>query len=154
MSLSGSLKKTALAAFLCCAVVALSACHGRNADLKRSLLEVVERGPGTTFRMRDLTPFEWDRLYVIQPYASPEEINRVLGFEWAGAKSSNIDMFDTIRLLVFVKDAEVVASVEYQVWHGFFDDGGRHEYGADEAKFIVEGEEVDGAQVLKIRWVP
>jgi len=136
-----------------CAFVLTAACRDRGAELEQKLIKTVKRDPGTVFQMRDLTPFEWDRMYVIQPYTLPEAINRKLGFEWAGAKSSDIEMFDTIRLLVFVKGKEVVADVEYKVWDGFFDDGGRHEYSVEEARFVVE-EEGEGEKVLTIRWLP
>ncbi|MBA3354717.1 MAG: hypothetical protein H0U18_02015 [Pyrinomonadaceae bacterium] len=117
------------------------------------MVKTVKQGSGTVIQMRDLTPFEWDRMHVIQPYTPPEAINRKLGFEWAGANRSNIEMFDTIRLLVFTKGKEVVADLDYNVRDGFFDDGGRHEYSVEEARFIVE-EEGEDEKVLIIRWLP
>jgi hypothetical protein len=147
------LKRISLLFFISCAFVLTAACRDRGAELEKKLIKTVKQGSGTVFHMRDLTPFEWDRMYVIQPYTSPEATNRKLGFEWAGAKSRNIGMFDTIRLLVFVKGKDVVADVEYKVWDGFFDDGGRHEYSVEEARFIVE-EEGEGEKVLMIRWLP
>ena len=97
------------------------ACRDRNAELEQALIKTVKRGPGTVFRMRDLTPFEWERIYIIQPYTPPETINKKLGLEWAGANRSTIQSFDTIRLLLFVKGKEVVAEVDYKIWNGFFE---------------------------------
>jgi hypothetical protein len=149
------LKRASFLFFICCVCVFVLtvACRDRGAELEKKLIKTVKQGPGTVFQMRDLTPFEWDRMYVIQPYTPPEAINRKLGFEWAGAKSSSIGTFDTIRLLVFVNGKEVVADVEYKVRDGFFDDGGRHEYSAGEARFAVE-EVGEGEKVLTIRWLP
>jgi hypothetical protein len=147
------LRRVSLPFFFSCVFALAAACRDRSAELEQELVKTVKRGPGTVFQMRDLTPFEWDRMYVIQPYTPPEAINEKLGFEWAGAKGSNIGSFDTIRLLVFVKGKEVAADVEYSVRDGIFDDGGRHEYSPGEARFVVE-EAGEGEKVLTIRWLP
>ena len=147
------LKRIIVLLFIACAAATMRACHDSGSELEQTLIRTVKQGPGTVFRMRDLTPFEWERMYVIQPYTPPERINQKLGFEWAGANRSPIQSFDTIRLLLFVKAKKVVAEVEYKVWNGFFEGDGGDGYGIEEAKFMVEEEEERGEKVLIIRRV-
>lgn len=147
------LKRTTLLSFLVCVTVLVNSCRDRDAELEQALIETVKKGIGTVFLMRDITPFEWDRMYVFQPYTTSAEINRRLGFEWSGAKSSGIEMFDSIKLLVFVKDKEVVADVVYKVWNGNFIEDGSHGYRVEEAKFRVADEWQQGEKLLMIRKV-
>ena len=91
--------------------------------------------------------------HVIQPYTPPEAINQKLGFEWAKAKTSPIQMFDTIILLVFVKGKEVVADVEYKTLDGYFRARGKNEFSVEEARFVVEQDPENG-NVLMIKWSP
>ncbi len=140
--------------FVACAAEMICACRDRGAELEQALISTVKQGSGTVFRMRDLTPFEWERVYVIQPYTPPETINQKLGFEWAGAKRSAIQSIDTIRLLVFVKGKEVVADVEYKVWNGVFEGDQGRGYSVEEATFVVEEEQEQGAEALTIRRAP
>ncbi len=148
------LKKAILLSIVAYAAVVITACHDRGAKLEQTLIRTVKQGPGTIFRMRDLKPFEWDRMYVIQPYTPPNAINQKLGFEWAGANRNPIQSFDTIRLLVFVKGKEVVADVEYKVWNGVFEGDQGRGYSVEEATFVVEGEQEQGAEALTIRRAP
>ncbi|CAN5794839.1 hypothetical protein BH20ACI3_BH20ACI3_06090 [soil metagenome] len=147
------LKRIMVLLFVACAAEMMCACRDRGAELEQALIRTVKKGSGTVFRMRDLTPFEWERVYVIQPYTPPETINQKLGFEWAGAKRSAIQSIDTIRLLVFVKAKKVVAAVEYKVWNGFFKGDGGRGYSIEEATFVVEEEEDRGEKALIIRRV-
>ncbi|MBA3323028.1 MAG: hypothetical protein H0T45_16515 [Pyrinomonadaceae bacterium] len=148
------LKRKVILSFIAYAAVAMSACRDRGAEVEQALIRTVKQGAGTVFWMSDLAPFEWERMYVIQPYTAPENINRKLGFEWARASISGIQNTDTIRLLLFVKEKEVVAEVEYKVWNGFFEGDGGTGYSIEEAKFVVEEEEERGEKALIIKRVP
>jgi hypothetical protein len=138
------LKRNVFLSLASCALVLTAACRDKGAELQQKLVKTVKQGPGTVIDMRELTPFEWDRMYVIQPYTPPEAINRQLGFEWAEAKTSDIQMFDTIILLVFVKGKEVVADVEYKIRDGYFRAGGKNEFSVEEARFVVEQDPENG----------
>jgi len=148
------LKRKVISSFIAYAAVAMSACRDRGAEVEQALIRTVKQGAGTVFWMRNLAPFEWERMYVIQPYTAPESINQKLGFEWARARSSGIQDTDTIRLLLFVKEREVVAEIEYKVWNGFFEGDGGAGYSIEEAKFVVEEEEEKGEKALIIKRVP
>jgi hypothetical protein len=115
----------------------LSACRDSGTVLRQELFRTISQGEGTVFKMQDFTSFEWDRMYIFQPYASGSEINRRLGFRWAKDDATVVHS-DTYRLLVFVKDREVVAHLDYQVWYGTFDGDGDRGLSAEEAVFRVE----------------
>ena len=59
--------------------------------------------------LRELMPFEWDRMIVLPPYSSPAAIEEKLGFAWNDGKSSRSQLEDRYLLLIFVKGDEVVA---------------------------------------------
>ena len=147
------LKRNSFLSLASFALVLTVACRDIGAELQQKLVRTVKQGRGTVIDMRELTPFEWDRMYVIQPYTQPEAINRKLGFEWTKAKTSPIQMFDTVILLVFVKGKEVVAVVEYKVGDGYLSAGGKNEFSVEEARFVVEQDPENG-NVLMIKWSP
>lgn len=76
------------------------------------------------FDIKDITPFEWDRMYVILPYTSRTEMHKIVGTKWAtaniyigylifdktwfGEHPLNYDIF---HKLVFVKDNKVILDV-------------------------------------------
>src|SRR5690348_5682657 len=55
-----------------------------------------------------LTDFQWDNLFVFGPYTTVEKIQSQLGYRWADAEKTHINLSDTFSLLVFVKDGKVV----------------------------------------------
>lgn len=59
--------------------------------------------------LRELLPFEWDRMIVLPPYSSPPEIEQKLGFPFEDVKSSRSQLEDRYLLLIFVKGDEVAA---------------------------------------------
>ncbi len=121
----------------------------QKADLKSKLAAVVERKRYTNeqvrVRLKDLTDFEWDRVYVFTPYTSAEEIRRALGFTQSQRVDTSIEMLDSFNLLVFTNARKVVGYVEQPRHLGDFGD----EFGAtrkigfspSEANFRVELED-------------
>jgi hypothetical protein len=73
---------------------------------------------GRPFRLSAVTSFEWDRFYVFPPNSTPERIDRTLGFEWEQADHSNIGSDDSINLLVFVREGEVVRAFDHDRGRG------------------------------------
>jgi hypothetical protein len=67
------------------------------------------RSGAMTLDLRDKMSFEWDRLIALPPQASPEEVNRRLGFAWPEAQKNISQIKDQFLVLVFVKDKRVVA---------------------------------------------
>jgi hypothetical protein len=59
--------------------------------------------------MRNLMRFDWDRLIVLPPLATPDVVKRRLGFEWEGAKKSLSQLDQRYLILAFVKGQKVTA---------------------------------------------
>jgi hypothetical protein len=64
--------------------------------------------------LRELTPFEWDRLIVFPPLAPVTTVESKLGFEWPDLKKTLSQIRQEYLLLVFVKGQEVVAWVDFE----------------------------------------
>lgn len=65
------------------------------------------------FKMRRVTPFLWDKLYIFSPYTTSEVINKTLKLKWDKIECSSIASNDSINLLVFLKDGKVVNYLEH-----------------------------------------
>lgn len=96
-------------------------------------------------RLRDLTDFQWDKVYIFRPYTTPEDINKALGFIWAEAEETQIDKFDNFNLIVFTANNKVVSYVNLPLSIGNFTAGGAEErlqrgVGADQAIFSIEAQ--------------
>ena len=59
--------------------------------------------------MRTLMRFDWDRLIVLPPLATPDVVKSKLGFEWEGAKKSLSQLDQRYLILAFVKGQKVAA---------------------------------------------
>jgi len=57
-------------------------------------------------------PLEWERFYMFPPYTRIADIQKVLGFNWGGAKKTRINERDDITLLVFVIGQTVQDAIE------------------------------------------
>jgi len=62
-----------------------------------------------TVDLRQVAPFEWDRVLLVQNGTSREQISRRLGREWTG-----IDTVDGGDLLIFRSGDEVVRFADYR----------------------------------------
>jgi hypothetical protein len=54
------------------------------------------------------TPFEWDRMYVFGCYTPRSEVERALRFEWPGFRRTSIERSDSVCLVAFVRNSEVI----------------------------------------------
>ena len=99
---------------LCLALLALAVFATRDEDnlqadnllAERFTLEVARGGE---IDLREIAPFEWDRVLLVAPGTPRAAISRRLGREWTG-----IDTVDGGDLLIFLKDGEVVRFADYR----------------------------------------
>ena len=54
--------------------------------------------------LRDLSDFDWDRVFVFGPYTTSQTITKTVGFELPELAGYHIDESDSIQIIVFVKD--------------------------------------------------
>src|SRR3954470_20458099 len=62
-----------------------------------------------TVSLREVAPFEWDRVLLVQAGTPRAQISKRLGREWTG-----IDTVDGGDLLIFLRDDEVVRFADYR----------------------------------------
>jgi len=121
-----------------------------NVQLERSLSQaIIEKGTSgavTIIDFKDVTKFEWDKVYIFQPYTSPTTINKELGYEWEMAQHTGIEMFDSFTLIVFTKQGKVVSYLRLPYSSAYFDSEVRNYYTRDEATFKIEIK--DGLRIL------
>jgi hypothetical protein len=92
-----------------------------------SLRKSIQQNRGGTIAMKNLTPFEWDRLNIYPPYSSVEGM---------GEKFIQVDEGSCI--LVFLKNANVVYHLEYNRFYGDFAELYRDSgYSPEEAIFSI-----------------
>ena len=91
-------------------------------SFKNNLMATIQQK--SHFDMKNITPFEWDRMYIIRPYTSRTEMHEKVGTKWTTADTYiGYLIFDKTWLgehpldddifqkLVFVKDNKVVLDV-------------------------------------------
>ncbi|CAN1209438.1 hypothetical protein TUMEXPCC7403_04390 [Tumidithrix helvetica PCC 7403] len=91
-------------------------------DILRAEISKQSKLSGTSLKLRSLTAFDWDKVYIFPPYTSVDEIQKSLGFPWKAAESSRIFEREDISLLVFVKRNQVVQYLAYPRSKGDFAD--------------------------------
>jgi hypothetical protein len=95
--------------------------------------------------LKEVTDFEWDRVYIFTPYTPLKEIDEALGFQWMQARKFQLERRDDINLLVFTASGEVVGYLKYPRHYGDFSGLKNPEgYSAAEATFNVETKGSDG----------
>ena len=108
------MKKKARVKVLVCAVLVLAIGYlivgnpivfMNNRRLKRAITEIT----ADTVTLNGVVPFEWDSVYMPGPYASKENIEKLIGFKSASIKENWIN--EGMVQLIFVKDQRVVSSV-------------------------------------------
>lgn len=75
----------------------------------RKLKTAVTGITADTVTLNEVVPFEWDSVYMPDPYASKENIEKLIGFKSASIKENWIN--EGMVQLIFVKDQRVVSSV-------------------------------------------
>ncbi|EOD00360.1 hypothetical protein [Caldisalinibacter kiritimatiensis] len=78
----------------------------------------------TSFNMKDVTPFQWDKMYIISPYTSKSEIQEIVGIKWTTSNTylgyllyqktilGKYPLDDDIfHKLVFIKGEEVLLDI-------------------------------------------
>ncbi|OYD08982.1 hypothetical protein [Paludifilum halophilum] len=141
-------QRTIAAVLILCLL--LSACGSlTQPSLKEDLVQSVKRlqsGEGSgLMRMNYVTTFDWDRMYVFQPYTSAKEIRKKLGFDWAKAEETGIENSDTHQLVVFVQGDDVVRYVKVPRKAGTFS----VKKGLTPGNAVFQSVEEDGQSVIK-----
>ena len=88
-----------------------------------------ERGESSVIDLSATTTFVWDRLYVLGPYTSLEDLEAAVGRSWRNICFTHIDVLENEALLVFTSDGKVVHCLEYSTASYDFSSLGRYKSG-------------------------
>ena len=96
------------------ALLILTACDGScgQAPSTESRLEAAVASNATTFDFASDSAFDWDRMYIFACYSSRESVETALGFTWPDFGKTTIQSSDSVLLVVFVQNGEVVGWYE------------------------------------------
>jgi hypothetical protein len=94
-------------------------------QLSNKLKEVIQNEK--IIKFHDITPFEWEEMYIFKPYATKKDFQKTLGVSWKG-QMSLVDIFfpstlivDEIeQMFVFTKDKKVIQYFYYRINDGDF----------------------------------
>ena len=88
-----------------------------NTKLEKEIIEQISKD---SFKMSDLTDFEWDKIYVATPYTDIVETLEKEGIKIEN-KDYSIELLDTIVMFCFINDNEMVDYVELSLGYILFD---------------------------------
>ncbi|HET7458102.1 MAG TPA: hypothetical protein VFJ74_10655 [Gemmatimonadaceae bacterium] len=160
-ALGGGAAEAAARAFLAAVAVlfsagcvrdAESAIEARGAAVSYVLAEQVERGPGTSVNLADLSPFRWDRMYLFGPRTPATTVRDSVHVAWPGAAHVvGAATPDSVNLLVFVGGGQVLAVAAHPRRRGDFVPArvGRG-YAPAEALFVVDSTSAGGAGIRRL----
>ena len=94
-------------------ILALSACSKPNQEISTEITKKIESNNSDPIDLRQIGPESWERLCIIGPYASNDTAEKIIGFKWNVNDLSSIGSNDSINLVVFIKNNQVVALTEH-----------------------------------------
>ena len=86
-----------------------------NQNLSQSIREM-DLADGITAHLNDITPFEWDTLYVFTPYYPKSEIEDIIGIRSGQIRST---VSDEQQQIVFIYGDQIVSSISNPIILGF-----------------------------------
>lgn len=104
-----------------------------------NIKDAINQGVGSVFYMKSVTDYEWDRLFVFEPYTLRATIHETVGTNFLKANEISSTIDEAYCLLVFMNNGDVVEYFTYHRRKGDFDrlanktDG----YSPDDAVFKV-----------------
>ena len=90
-------------------------------DFNYELYKTVENYE--SFKMKDVTPFIWDKIYIIRPYISKLEMEKILGEKWTTSDTYLEYLIektflgkhplddDSLHKLIFTKEGKVILDI-------------------------------------------
>ncbi|GGE44586.1 hypothetical protein GCM10011391_24230 [Pullulanibacillus camelliae] len=118
------MKKTMLFLSFILLLISLSACASFNQvdedSLQNQVIYNIQKHHGKEINFKEaMSGFDWEKVYIFTPHTSINSINKQIGFKWLTHKQG-IQYRDDINLVAFVKDNQVVHSVEISRKYGDF----------------------------------
>ncbi|WP_088011271.1 hypothetical protein [Gottfriedia acidiceleris] len=107
-----------------------------DTKLKKKIASIIISKDTIDFK-NDIQGLNWDQLYLITPYADLKEEIRRMHLKTNVKIESNINYDDTINLMVFIKDKEIVSYVNFPRKKGDFNLVKSKMFEANNSKFKI-----------------
>ena len=101
--------------FLC-----LSGCLAPTSEISKSIAEYFHSTGRTLVNLDEVVTIQWDQVCILGPYSDNAAAKDTLGFPWDAERHTAILTDDSISLLLFVKDLNVVEFAEHSRSDGDF----------------------------------
>lgn len=105
-------------------------------ELKMNIVNAVKEEGADVLDFSKITDFEWDKLYVFNPYSDPSKELREDGVRCFN-NSFNIEFNDTITMIAFINDNKLVNYVNINYIYFNFEDTTNFILDKDEAVFNI-----------------
>ena len=119
-------------------LASLAACGRPGADVSREIARQFQLSDGGSLNLAQAVPGAWEEVCVLGPYSDNIAASNTLGFDWNAESKTSIQSNDSIALLVFVKDGDVLEYVEHPLADGDFSRLSGKCFAREESAFVHE----------------
>ena len=116
-------------------VLVFYGCDSPTPILSEKIREEFQSSGRTFVNLATVLPDPWHKVCILGPYSTTKHAYDTLGFAWPVETQSSISTSDTIALLLFVKNNEVIAFVEHSRRDGDFTNLSRQCFGREQSIF-------------------
>jgi hypothetical protein len=116
----------------------LAACDRPGGDISREIARQFRLSGGASVNLAQAVPGPWEEVCVLGPYSDNITAGETLGFDWNAESRTSIHTNETITLLVFLKDGDVLDYVEHPRADGDFSRVSGQCFAREEAAFVHE----------------
>lgn len=142
------LMKNCVLAFAIFVATVLSACTSGDRGISTEITRQFKAIPPGSVDLSLVGPPEWTRVCIVGPYTTNDGAEKQLGFKWDVDQHSGIGLDDSITLLVFVRESEVLAYTEHPRSEGDFLKLSARCFPRLNAKFVRNVKEGEASQLV------
>ena len=124
--------------FIVFALLILPACDSSTATVSEELSRQFNASGRTFVNLAEVLPRSWNRVCIMGPYSDNKAVKETLGFQWDVIANSSITKNDSISLLLFVQNNQVVEQVEHPRRDGDFANLSRQCFSKENATFYYQ----------------
>ena len=121
--------------FFVCILLVVPACDAPTSKVSQNITQQFESSARTFVNLTEVLSSEWEKVCILGPYSDNKATEKTLGFKWDVESASKIATNDSIALLLFVKDKNVIESVEHPRRDGDFTNLSRKCFAREMASF-------------------
>jgi hypothetical protein len=116
-------------------LLTLPSCESPTLNLSEEITRQFQSSGRTFVNLAKVLPSVWDKVCILGPYSTSKHAYDTLGFAWPVETHSTISVSDSIALLLFVNNKEIVEFVEHPRRDGDFANLSRQCFAREKATF-------------------